>query len=150
MSTWRSASHEGGEIDGRLLQIVDRAVGVLAGQPLVDGPVEGVALGRMPHRQLHRNRERQVRRESRQPLRLLRRLVGGPPDARQPSGEVVAEPIDVVIGPVRDDRIDRQVGPVRELPGEQATHERDVGLDLVGVHLGCGHALMIDLVTDCY
>ncbi len=135
--------HERGETDGRLLQIVDRAVGVLARQPLVDGPCEGIALGRMPHRQLHRNRERQVRRESRQPLRLLRRLGGGPPDARQPSGEVVPETVDVVIGPVRHDRIDRQIGPLRELPGEQAAHERDVGVDLVGMHLRCGHGLIM-------
>lgn len=55
--------HEGGEIDSRLIQVVDRAVGV------------------------------------------------------------VAEPIDVVIGPVRRDRLDRQIGPVRELTGEQVTQQ---------------------------
>jgi hypothetical protein len=50
--------HERGKIDGGLIQIVDRAVGVLAGQPLVHGPAERIVLGRMPHRQLHRKRER--------------------------------------------------------------------------------------------
>lgn len=93
----------------------------------------------MPHRQLHRKRERQVRRELRQPLRLRHRLLGGPPDARQPSGQMVPEPIDVVIGTVRGDRIYPQIGPLRELPREQATHESDVGLDLVGMHLSCAH-----------
>lgn len=131
--------HERGEVDGRLIQIVDRAVGVLTGQPLVHGPVEGIALGRMPHRQLHRKRERQVWREPRQPLSLLHGLLGGPPDARQPGGKVVTEPVGVVIGPVRHDRSDRQTGPLRELPCERSTHERDVSLDLVGMHLGCAH-----------
>lgn len=131
--------HERGQIDGRLIQIVDRAVGVLPGQPLVHRPVEGIALGGMPHRQLHRERERQVRRELRQPLGLLRRLRRGPSDARQPGGQVVTEPIDVVIGPVRLDRIDRQIGPLRELPREQSTHQPGIGLDLVGMHLRRAH-----------
>ncbi len=93
----------------------------------------------MPHRQLHRKRERQVRRELGQPLSLRRRLLGGPPDARQPSGQMVPEPIDVVIGPVRGDRNDPQIGPLRELSCEQAMHECDVGMDLVGMHLGSAH-----------
>ena len=91
--------YERSEIDRRPIQIVDRPVGVLAGQPLVDRPFEGVALSRLPHRQLHRNRERQVRRELRQPTRLLRRLFGCPSDARQPCGQGVPEPIDVVSVP---------------------------------------------------
>jgi hypothetical protein len=129
--------HERGEIDGCLIQVIDRSV--LAGQPPVHGPFEGVALGRMAHRQLHRNRERQMRREFRQPLPLLGRLVGRPRDARQPSGQVVGEPIDVVICPIRHDRIDRQIGPLRELPGKQTTNKPDIGLDLGGMHLDCGH-----------
>jgi hypothetical protein len=52
---------------------------------------------------------------------------------------VVTEPIYVVIGSVRHDRLDGQIGPLRELPSEQATHELDVGLDLLGMHLGRGH-----------
>jgi hypothetical protein len=131
--------HEPGEVDGRLLQILDRAVGVLAGQPFVHRPVEGIALGRMPSRQLHRNSQRQVRGELGQPLRFHRRLLGGPADAWQPSGQVVTEPVDVVVGPVGGDRIDRQIGPVRELYGEQASHECDVGVDLVGMHPDPGH-----------
>jgi hypothetical protein len=42
----------------------------VAGQPLIHRPVEGIALGRMPPCQLHRKRERQLRRELGQPLRL--------------------------------------------------------------------------------
>ena len=57
-------------------------------------------------------------------------------------GQVFAEPVDVVIGSVGHDRLDRQIGPVRELPSEQASDERDVGLDLVGVHLHPGHRLI--------
>jgi len=129
-------THERGEVDCRLIQIVDRAVSVLAGQPLVDRPWVGVALSRMTHRQLHRKRERQVRCQSWQPLRLLRRLVGCPPDARQPRGKVFTQLVDVVVSPVRRDGLDRQLGPLRELPGKQATHERDVGSDLVGMHPG--------------
>lgn len=56
---------------------------------------------------------------------------------------MVAEAIDVVIGPVRHDRLDREIGPLRKLPGEQATHERNIGVDLVDMHLGCGHGLII-------
>ena len=40
--------HERGEIDSGLIQIVDRAVGVRAWQPLIHRPVEGIALGRLP------------------------------------------------------------------------------------------------------
>jgi hypothetical protein len=32
---------------------------------------------------------------------------------------------------------------LRELPGEQRTHERDVGVDLVGMHLGRDHCPII-------
>jgi hypothetical protein len=78
--------HECGQVDSRLIQIVDGAVGVLARQPLVDGPLERIVLSRVSPRQLHGNREWQVRREFRQPLRLLRCLLRGPSDARQPSG----------------------------------------------------------------
>jgi len=95
--------YEGSEIDGRLIQILDRAVGVLAGQPLVDRPVEWIALGRLPHHQLDRNSERQMRPQLLQPFGLLRCLLGSPPDSRQPSGQFVAEPIDVVIGSVSHD-----------------------------------------------
>lgn len=38
--------HERREIDCRVGQVVDGAVGALTGQPLAHGPVEGVALGR--------------------------------------------------------------------------------------------------------
>ena len=133
-------SHERREIGGRRTEIVDRAVGVLAWQPLVDRPIEWIALGRTPPVHLHRNRERQVRPKLRQPLRLPCCLGGGPADARQSSGQLVAKPIDVVIGPVGHDRLDRQLGPPRKLSFEQAPHERGIGLDLVGVHLWRSHA----------
>ena len=124
---------EGGQVDGGLLQVVDRAVGVLAGQPLVDRPLEGIALGRVPSHQLDGKRDRQVWGELGQPLRFGGSLPGRPADTRQPSGQVVAKPVDVVVGPVGLDRVDRQVGQVRELPGQQASHERDVGVGLLGI-----------------
>ncbi len=131
--------HERREIDGRPLNIVDRAVGVLARQPLVHGPVERIALTRTPRCQRHRKSERQMRRELREPLRLRGRLPGRPADARQPGGQLLTEPIDVVIGPVRRDRLDPQIRPLRELLDEQTTYECDVGLDLVGMHSGRTH-----------
>ena len=60
-----------------------------------------------------------------------RRHAGFPADPRQPDGEVVAEPVDVVVGPLRDDRLHGQARPPRELPREQAVDERGVGRDLV-------------------
>ncbi len=56
---------------------------------------------------------------------------------------MLTEPKDVVIGAVRRDRFDRQIGPLRELPREQVTYERDVGVDLIGVHPRCGHDRII-------
>jgi hypothetical protein len=44
-----------------------------------------------------------------------------------------------VIGPIRDDGLDPQIGPLRKLLGKQTANESDVGLDLVGMHLGCGN-----------
>lgn len=128
--------HERGEIDGRLIEIGDRSVGVLARQPPVDGPLERIALGRTATRQLHWQGEREMWRELRQPLRFLRRLLRGPSDTRQARGQVLTKAVDVVVGAVRRDGIDRQIGPARELPCEQATDERDVGLDLAGMHHG--------------
>ncbi len=133
VSTWRSALHEGGEINGRLIQILDRAVGVLAGQPLIHRPREGISLGRVPHRQLHRERERQVWRELRQPQGLRRRLFGGPPDARQPGGEAVTEPVDVVIGPVRRNPMDGQIGPL----GNCAASKRRTSSTSVSISSAC-------------
>src|SRR4051812_42892992 len=93
----------------------------------------------MAHRYLHRKRKGQVRRELGQPLRLLRRLPGGPSDARQSSSQVITEPVDVMIGSVRRDRIDLQIGPLWELRGEQPADERYVGVHLVGVHFTSGN-----------
>ena len=39
-------------------------------------------------------------------------------------------------GPGGLDPLERQVGPLGELLGEQAAHERLVDLELVGVHTG--------------
>ena len=135
--------HELGEIDGGLRQIVDGTVRVRAGQPLVHRPRERITVRRMSHRELHRHRERQVRCEPRQPLRLLLGLAGGPTDAREAGDETLAQSVDVVVGPVRGNRADRQIDPSRELIREQATHQCDVGVDLVGVHPGCGHGAIL-------
>src|SRR6476469_8788750 len=99
---------KGGEIDGCLVKIVDAAGGVLSGQPFVDGPVERVALGGMPHRELDGKRERQVGGELWQPFGFFCRLPGGPSDAGQTSCHVVAYAIDVVIGSVGWDQSDWQ------------------------------------------
>jgi hypothetical protein len=126
---------ERGEVDGRPVQVVDAAVGVLAGQPFVHRPGEGVALGGLAHRQRDGQREREMRGEPGQPLGFLGRLPGGPADPGQPDGQPLTESVDVVVRSVRGDQPDRQVGPVRELPGEQSAYQVRVGLDLVGVHL---------------
>ena len=94
-----------------------------------------------PGRPRERDRygERQVRRKSRQPPALLGRLSHCPTDPREPHRQVGAESIDVVVGPGRFHRFDREIGPPRELRGEQPADELGAGLDLVGVHLSCGH-----------
>lgn len=81
-------------------------------------------------------------RELRQPLRLLCCLAGSPLSARQPNGQVVTEPVDVMIGPVRRDRTDRQIGPLWELRDEQPAYESCVGVYLVGVHLFSCHDVL--------
>jgi hypothetical protein len=91
----------------------------------------------MPHRQLHRKRERQVRGELGQPFTFFRRLADSPPDPGHAGGQVVTKPIDVVISPVRGNLIDSKTGPLWELRCQQPTNELDVGLDLIGMHL-CG------------
>lgn len=83
--------HKGGEADGRLLQVVDRAVGVLAGQPLIHRPVEGMAprpdaLSPTAPEALAAGGGRAW---AATPLRWP--LAGGPADARQPSCQVVAD-----------------------------------------------------------
>jgi hypothetical protein len=125
--------HEPRQIVRHPLQIGDGAIGIGAGQPLVHRPVKGVALARAARRQRHRHRQRQVRGQLRQPPHLLGGLTGRPSDARQPDRRVLTQAVDVVIGPVRIDRDDRRAGPVRELAGQQAAHQRHVGVDLVGV-----------------
>ena len=132
--------HECGEVDGSLVEVVDRAVGVGSRAARRRRTSRTGSPRRGASGELHRHRERQLRCEPRQPLRLFGCLVGGPADARQPRRQLVTEPVDVVVGPVGVDQLDRQVGPLRELPGEQSAYQGDVGLDLVGVHLGSGIA----------
>ena len=62
---------------------------------------------------------------------------------------MVTEPIDVVNGPVRNDWIDRQIGPLPELASEQATHERDVCTDLIRMHLEGSHCLRCYAASLC-
>jgi hypothetical protein len=88
----------------------------------------------MPHRYRHRQGKRHVGCELRQPLGFLRRLRRRPRDAWQPHGQLLTQPVNVVVGPVRGDQLDRQLGPLRELAGEQAADERRVGRDLIGMH----------------
>lgn len=62
---------------------------------------------------------------------------GSPRQARR---QLVPQPVDVVIGPVRRDRMNRQPGPRGELACEQPVYERGIGLDLVGMHSGRAHS----------
>ena len=60
-------------------------------------------------------------------------------ESGQGSGKRVTERVEDVIGPVGRDRLERKLGPLWELADEQAIHEREVGLDLVGMHLALFH-----------
>ncbi len=107
---------------------------VLALQPGEDAPWERKALRRIAAAERRRNRERERTREDGQPLELALQ----PRDffllARQPHELVGAEPVVRVVGAEREDRLDRQLRPFGELPGDEALHEERVGLDLVRVH----------------
>jgi hypothetical protein len=70
---------------------------------------------------------------------LLLHLRDRPGDARQSHGHVVAEPIDRVVRPSGEDRLDGKVCPLRKLRDEQAADESCVDVHLVGMHLASGH-----------
>ena len=80
-----------------------------------------------------------MRGQPRQPLKILLDVAYRPVNARQAHGHVVAQPVERVVGPGRLDRRDGQVGPVRELRGQQPLHEGSVCGNFVDVHLASGH-----------
>ena len=119
--------HRGDELresERRIMEIRDALDDrVLAGKPSANRPAPGVTLSRRPHRKRDRDGKRQMRRESRQPQVLLVGLRGGPFDARQSHGHVVAEAIDRVVGTAGPDPLDGEIGPLRKLRGEQPAHQ---------------------------
>jgi len=130
---------ERSEIGGGLVEIIDRADGVLTRQPFVDRPVERIPLGGPTHRSLHRYGERHVWRDPGQPLAFLRCLRGGPADARQAGDELITHSVDVVVRPVRLHFRHVEIRQVGKLIGEQALDQRNIGGDLVGMHLHRRH-----------
>ena len=75
-----------------------------------------------------------MRREPRQPPVFHLDLPGGPLDARESHGHVVAEPIDGVVRSRGGDSLDGKIRPIRKLCREQSAHEGCVGGYLVRVH----------------
>ena len=99
--------NESREILGYSVEIVDRVSAAGAWEPLVYRPLEWIGFGRLASCHLDRDGKRQVWSEPREPSRLFLRLVRRPPDARQSRYQLIAQSIDVVVGPVRLDRDDR-------------------------------------------
>jgi len=97
--------------------------------------VPRIALSGLPFRERNGNGHRKERRELRQPPLLPLDLLDGPLDPGKPYDHLVAQPVERVVRSRGRDRLDRKIGPLRELRREQAAHERSVGLDLVDVHL---------------
>lgn len=60
--------------------------------------------------------------------------------ARESHGHVLAEPVDSVDRPGGVDQVDGKACPLGKLIGEQPTHERYVGVDLVDMHLRSAHS----------
>ena len=89
-------------------------------------PAEGVVGRRLPQRQRHRQRHRNVPGQPRQPARVAVGLAGGPADPRHPRHEVVPEPEQPVVGAVLGHGRHREVRPLRVLPGQQAAHQPGV------------------------
>jgi len=73
--------------------------------------------------------------ELRQPPLLLVDIVSGPMDTRESNKHPVTKSVQGVVRPCRWDANDRQTRPVGKLRSDKATHERLVGIDLIGMHL---------------
>src|SRR5258708_37929443 len=114
--------------------------GVLAWEPSAEGPSRGVALGGWAVRERNRDREWQMRGESRHPVVLLVDLRGGRLDARHPHRHVLAETVDRVIGAGGVDRLDWGTCPIPKLGGLEVADQRRVGSDLCGMPFFGPHA----------
>ena len=92
------------------------SVAIAPGQPLRRRPTgTGTPRSARPPRPGSGTRQRQVRREHREPALLLGHVVHRPVDARQPRDQVVAEPVHGVVGAGARHAGDREVGPLRVL-----------------------------------
>ena len=107
---------------------------VLALDPGEDGPGKREALCGLAAPERLRNRERDGLGEDGQPLELALQPLDLLLLPRQPHELVGAEPVVRVVRPEWEDRLDREIRPLRELPGDEALHEGRVGVDLVRVH----------------
>ena len=113
--------HEVSQVERGLhgvVELVERRHG--AGEPLHDAPRVGEGLVRLARRDRHRHGQRELRGDDGQPGLLLGHGVHRPVDAREPHGEVVAEPVERVVRARRRHPLDGQVRPLRVLAREQA------------------------------
>ena len=95
----------------------------LAVEPAQHRPGIRVALGRRAPRQRLGDRQREPRREPRQPRLLALDLPDPALVAREPHRHRIAEPVGVVVPPGLGDRGHREAGPFRELAGHQPPDE---------------------------
>ena len=108
--------HEVSQVERGLhgvVELVERRHG--AGEPLHDAPRVGEGLVGLAQRDGHRHGQREMRGDHGQPGLLLGHGVHRPVDAREPHGEVVAEPVERVVRPRRRHPLDGQVRPLRVL-----------------------------------
>ena len=111
------------------------------GQPGGDRPGKGIPLRWRPHRNRRRNRQRQMRREEWQMLRLAPCILRGIRQPRQTQRQVRPEPIERVRRAATPDPHEREGRPLRKLAGDEAFHSRIAELHLVGMHRHRGRRL---------
>src|SRR5215213_7300032 len=127
-----------GKRRGELHQILDPPEGGgLAFDPPVDGPRPGIAVCRNASRQRNGDRQREVRREMRQPPVFFLHLCHVSLRARQPYHHALSEAEGPVVPALGHGRRYGQIRPVRKLRGDQTPHEGCVDVDLVGMHSFC-------------
>ena len=104
-------------------------IGVAAAQPRHDAPARRIVFGRRADAHRGRHRDRQQRRELRQPfLLVLDQLRDGDP-SWQTHGEMLAEPEHRVV-PARIHRLQWQVRQVGMLRAQERANQRLVDLDV--------------------
>lgn len=85
-----------------------------------------------------RDRQWQVRSQTRQPVRLLLDLLNRPAEARQSDRKGVTQPVDGVVCAAGTHRTKGQARPLGKLRGQQTAHEVRAGVHLVFVHSAGG------------